>query len=63
MSQWLKDELKDSQRIVHLNNGEVIVDEEEFYNLDVSKIEKLSELYHSTNVSLLAKFLRRNKNE
>ena len=39
------------------------IDEEEFYNLDVSKIEKLSELYHSTNVSLLAKFLRRNKNE
>ena len=37
------------------------IDEEEFYNLDVSKIEKLSELYHSTNVSLLAKFLRRNK--
>jgi len=39
------------------------IDEEEFYNLDAKKIEKLSELYHSTNVSLLAKFLRRNKNE
>lgn len=35
------------------------IDEEEFQNLDVNKIEKLSNLYHSTNVSLLAKYMKR----
>ena len=39
------------------------IDEEEFNKLDVSKIEKLSELYHSTNVDLLARYMRRNTNE
>ena len=39
------------------------IDEEEFENLDVNKIEKLSNLYHSTNVSLLAKYMRRYHNE
>lgn len=39
------------------------IDEEEFYKLDIEKIEKLSKLYHSTNVSILAKYMRRNKNE
>ena len=39
------------------------IDEEEFENLDVNKIEKLSNLYHSTNVSLLAKYMRRHHNE
>ena len=38
-------------------------DEEEFYKLDVDKIEKLSELYHSTNIKLLATYLRRDKHE
>ena len=35
------------------------IDEEEFKKLDVTKINELSNLYHSTNVSLLAKYLRR----
>ena len=39
------------------------IDEEEFNKLDFNKIEKLSKLYHSTNVNLLAKYMRRNKNE
>lgn len=39
------------------------IDEELFYKLDYNKIEKLSRLYHSTNVILLEKFLRRNINE
>ncbi len=39
------------------------IDEEEFENLDVNKIEKLSNLYHSTNVSLLAKYMKRYHNE
>lgn len=39
------------------------IDIEEFDKLNVEKIEKLSNLYHSTNVSLLAKYMRRNINE
>ena len=38
-------------------------DEDEFNKLDVDKIEKLSDLYHSTNVKLLAGYLRRKKHE
>ena len=33
---------------------------DEFYKLNTDKIEKLSNLYHSRNVELLAKYMRRN---
>ncbi len=36
------------------------IDLEEFNKLDRKKIEKLSQFYHSTNVSMLAKYMRRN---
>ena len=39
------------------------IDVEELNKMNVDKIEKLSGLYHSTNVELLAKYMRRNKNE
>lgn len=39
------------------------IDEEAFNKLDILKINKLSKLYHSTNVELLAKYMRRNINE
>lgn len=39
------------------------IDEDEFKKLDSNKVEKLSNLYHSTNVNLLAKYMRRNVNE
>ena len=39
------------------------IDEDEFNKLDVSKVEKLSNLYHSTNVTLLAKYMRKHLNE
>lgn len=39
------------------------IDEEEFAKLNVSKIENLSKLYHSRNVELLSKYMRRNLNE
>lgn len=39
------------------------IDKEKFNLLDKTKIEDLSKLYHSTNVCLLAKYMRRNKNE
>ena len=35
------------------------IDKEEFEKLNIDKIEKLSNLYHSTNVKLLAKYMRR----
>lgn len=39
------------------------IDEEEFSKLSIEKIAQLSKLYHSTNVTLLANYLRRNTNE
>ena len=39
------------------------IDEEEFNKLDVNKINCLSKLYHSTNVELLARYMRRNISE
>ena len=39
------------------------IDEEEFTKLNVEKIERLSELYHSTNIDLLSRYMRRNINE
>ena len=39
------------------------IDEEEFNKLDTNKIDKLSELYHSTNVNLLSRYMRRKKYE
>lgn len=38
------------------------IDEDEFNKLNVSKVEKLSNLYHSTNVTLLAKYMKRHLN-
>lgn len=39
------------------------IDIEEFNKLNVDKIDKLSKLYHSTNVELLSKYIRRKKDE
>ena len=39
------------------------IDKDIFESLDIEKIEKLSNLYHSTNVSLLAKYMRKFNNE
>ena len=35
------------------------IDKNEFNNLDVVKIKKLSNLYHSSNINLLVKCLER----
>lgn len=39
------------------------IDKDEINKLNVDKIEMLSNLYHSTNVELLSRYMRRNKNE
>jgi len=38
------------------------IDKEEFNRLSVEKVEKLSKLYHSRNVTILAKYMRRKHN-
>ena len=58
--------LKPLHNYVNLENmlfNDLRLDTEEFKSLDTETIEKLSKLYHSTNIKLLAKYLRRNKNE
>ena len=39
------------------------IDKEEFSKLIIETIEKLSKLYHSTNVNLLAKYMKGGKYE
>ena len=39
------------------------IDQQDFNRLNVLKIEKLSNLYHSTNIKLLVKYMRRNVHE
>ena len=39
------------------------IDEDIFNTLSVDVINKLSDLYHSTNVKLLANYMRRENNE
>ena len=39
------------------------IDEDGFNKLNLEKIEKLSNIYHSTNVDLLYKYMRRNMDE
>ena len=39
------------------------IDKELFAKLNVDKVNKLSNLYHSTNVLLLARYMRRYSNE
>ncbi len=37
------------------------IDEDEFKKLDQNTLETLAPLYHSTNINLLAKLIRRNR--
>ena len=39
------------------------IDEEEFWKMNINIIKELSELYHSTNVLFLYKYMRRRKSE
>ena len=58
--------LKPLKNISNLENmlfNDLRIDIDEFKKINIKKIEKLSNLYHSTNVTLLLKYLRRNQNE
>lgn len=51
--------LNNYSNLVNMLFNDLRIDEERFLKLNVDKIEKLSKLYHSTNIDLLAKYMRR----
>lgn len=55
--------LKNYSNLEKMLFSDLRIDSENFNKLNIEKIEKLSNLYHSTNILLLAKYMRRNKNE
>lgn len=61
----LCDKLYTLSPLINYNNlenmlfNDLRIDYDEFKKLDTLKIEKLSNLYHSNNVTLLAKYMRR----
>ena len=65
----LCDKLYSLKPLKNLSNLETMlfndlrIDIEEFKKINIKKIEKIKKLYHSTNVALLLKYLRRNQNE
>lgn len=55
--------LKNYSNLEKMLFSDLRIDSEDFNKLNIEKIEKLSNLYHSTNVLLLARYMRRNKDE
>ena len=55
--------LKNLSNLENMLFNDLRIDIDEFKKINIKKIEKLSNLYHSTNVALLLKYLRRNQNE
>ena len=55
--------LKNYSNLEKMLFSDLRIDSESFNKLNIEKIERLSNLYHSTNVLLLAKYMRRNENE
>lgn len=51
--------LKNYDNLENMLLNDLRIDYEKFKELDAKVIEAMSELYHSTNVNLLAKYLRR----
>ena len=55
--------LNSYSELEHMLFDDLRIDKEEFNKLSIEKIEKLSDLYHSTNIKLLVKYMRRKRNE
>ena len=55
--------LKNYRKLEIMLFNDLRIDKEEFSKLNTSKIEKLSKLYHATNVNLLAKYMKGGNNE
>ncbi len=69
MEKALCDKLYTLKPLKNLDNLEKMlfydlrIDKEIFEGLDIKKIEKLSKLYHSTNINLLAKYMKKFNNK
>lgn len=65
----LCDKLYTLKPLGNYNNLEIMlfsdlrIDEDEFSKLDIQKINYLSDLYHSSNIKLLARYMRRTLSE
>lgn len=55
--------VKNMYELENLLFNDLRIDKEEFKKLNLHDIEQISKLYHSTNVSLLYKYVRRNQDE
>ena len=54
--------LNNYSNLEHMLFKDLRLDEDIFKNLNIDKIEKLSYLYHSTNIDLLVRYMRRKLN-
>ncbi|MBQ3142499.1 MAG: hypothetical protein IJB82_03230 [Bacilli bacterium] len=55
--------LKNYSNLENMLFNDLRIDEEEFNKLNIDKVKRLSDLYHSKNIILLAKYMRRKINE
>ena len=55
--------IKSQKELENILFNDLRIDEEEFKKLNYNSINELAKLYKSTNVKLLAKYMRRTKNE
>lgn len=55
--------VKNMSELENLLFNDLRIDIEEFKNLKLYDIEEISKVYHSTNVKLLYKYMRRDRNE
>lgn len=55
--------LKNYSNLENMLFNDLRIDEEGFNKLNIDKVKRLSDLYHSKNIILLAKYMRRKINE
>lgn len=53
--------LKNMSELENLLFNDLRIDTDEFKKLNINEIEEISKMYHSTNVSLLYRYMRRNE--
>lgn len=53
--------LKNMTELENLLFNDLRIDTDEFKKLNINEIEEISKMYHSTNVSLLYRYMRRNE--
>lgn len=55
--------IKNMTELENVLFNDLRIDKEEFNNLNIQNVEEISQHYHSTNVDLLYRYMRRNLNE